>query len=43
MLTSAFAFCVTFVSVFVAPASATIAKYTGVIVSYGFSISNIIM
>ncbi|CAL6025768.1 Xenobiotic-transporting_ATPase / Multidrug resistance-associated protein [Hexamita inflata] len=43
MLTSCFAFLISFIAMIIAPYSQDIAEYTGVIVSYGFSISNILM
>ncbi|CAL6091960.1 Xenobiotic-transporting_ATPase / Multidrug resistance-associated protein [Hexamita inflata] len=43
MLTSCFAFLISFIAMLIAPYSQNIAQYTGIIVSYGFSISNILM
>ena len=43
MLTSFFAFFVSVIAMLIAPYSNTIAEYTGVIVSYGFSISSLLM
>ncbi|CAL5986502.1 Xenobiotic-transporting_ATPase / Multidrug resistance-associated protein [Hexamita inflata] len=43
MLTSCFAFLISLTAMLIAPYSYQIAQYTGIIVSYGFSISNILM
>ncbi|CAL6071291.1 Xenobiotic-transporting_ATPase / Multidrug resistance-associated protein [Hexamita inflata] len=43
MLTSCFAFLISFIAMLIAPYSQNIAQYTGIIVSYGFSISNVLM
>ncbi|CAL5989372.1 Xenobiotic-transporting_ATPase / Multidrug resistance-associated protein [Hexamita inflata] len=43
MLTSCFAFLISLIAMLIAPYSQNIAQYTGIIVSYGFSISNILM
>lgn len=42
MLTACFALLIVFVAIFIAPWSQDISTYTGVIVSYGFSITNIL-
>lgn len=42
MLTASFAFFVVVVAILIAPWSQDIAVYTGIIVSYGFSITNIL-
>ena len=43
MVSSAMAVLITVVATVIAPLSATIAQYTGIIVSYGMSISHILM
>ena len=43
LLTGSFAILISIVAIFISPADASIANYTGVIVSYGFSIANILM
>lgn len=43
MVSSVFSLFIALVATLIAPSSPTIASYTGVIVSYGFSISNILM